>query len=473
MRYRQFTFFSVLVLSGLIGQSLFSAGAQQKPGEKVASSTQDEPVAITSRTKIDKGPETRTPTQEDFGNFRFPVINNKGDIAFLALFPKPTAPNNAGMAAFIRLANGTWKIMHEGEKAANLSEGIFGLSAPSFNDNGDLTFYSSFGKPTGPNVFVPIDPNDPAAHGAVNKNGGLFIKNSQGLKSLVKLGDEVPKMPSHFSGFSNASTNSKGVTAFVGTYSDPDGKGLFLVENGQLRLVVRSGQKVGVLGGDETFSEHYYPTAINERNEVAFMARIGEKSGIFVSRPATAANPSGIDLVAFVGKPSPIKGSNFLGFGNRTPSLNNKGEVAFAAFYDAQKGEAAGRGLFFKGATGPIQVVAKRGDAVPTGGTFEDFLSPAVNSRGDVAFIGLFAGRNRGLFIKTAKGIEPVALMDQKIPGSKDEFEIFSNFQQPSVNERGEVVFYAQLKNSEVGLFHRDEKGVLHTLVRRGDKMPK
>lgn len=472
MRYRQFTLFSVLTLSGLIGQSLFNAGAQQKPGEQVASSTQDVPVAITAGTRTEKGPVIRTPTTEEFGNFRFPIINNKGDIAFLALFSKPGAPNNAGMAAFIRMADGTWKVTQEGEKAASLSDGIFGLSAPAFNDNGELTFFSSFGKPSGPAAFVPIDPNDPAAHGAINKNGGLFIKNSQGLKSLIKLGDEVPKMPSHFSGFSNSSTNSKGVTAFVGTYSDPDGKGLFMMENGQLRLVVRSGQKVGVLGGDETFSEHYYPTAINERNEVAFMARIGEKSGVFVSRPATPANPTGIELIAYVGRPSPIKGSNFLGFGNRTPAINNKGEIAFAGFYDAQKGEAAGRGLFFKGA-GPVQVVAKRGDAVPSGGTFEDFLSPAVNSRGDIAFIGLFGGRNRGLFIKTAKGIEPIALMDQKIPGSKDEFEIFSNFQQPSLNERGEVVFYAMLKNSEVALFHRDEKGVLHTLVRRGDKMPK
>ncbi|MGH9800236.1 MAG: DUF7453 family protein, partial [Blastocatellia bacterium] len=105
--------------------------------------------------------------------------------------------------------------------------------------------------------------------------------------------------------------------------------------------------------------------------------------------------------------------------------------------------------------------------------TFEDFLSPAVNSRGDVAFVGNFSGKNRGMFIKTAKGIEAIALMEQKIPGSKNEFEIFNNFQQPSINDRGEVVFYAQLKNSDVALFHRDEKGVLHTLVRRGDKMPK
>ncbi|MFN0112634.1 MAG: choice-of-anchor tandem repeat NxxGxxAF-containing protein [Blastocatellia bacterium] len=472
MRYRQFVFSSILMFSGLcIGQSFFQAGAQQKPGEKAASAAQEEPVALTARTKVEKSLEPRNPGPDEFGNFRFPIINNKGEIAFMALFVKPGASNNSGQAMFVRQPNGSWKITHEGEKPANLADTIFGFGVPSFNDNGDLTFFSGLGDPS--KKVAVLDPNDPASQGAVNKGGGLFLKNSTGLKNLVRLGDEVPKMPSHFSGFSNGSTNSKGVTAFVGMYSDPDGKGLFMVEDGKLRLVVRSGQKVGVLGGDETFSEHYYPSAINDRNEVAFMARIGEKSGIFVSRPSTPANPSGIELVAFVGRPSPIKGSNFLGFGNRTPSINSKGEVAFVAFYDAVKAEDAGRGLFLKGVTGAAQVVAKKGDAVPTGGTFEDFLSPAINARGEIAFIGNFSGKNRGMFIKTAKGIEPIALLDQKIPGSKNEFEIFNNFQQPSINDKGEVVFYAQLKNADVALFHRDEKGVLHTLARRGDKMPK
>ena len=82
-------------------------------------------------------------------------------------------------------------------------------------------------------------------------------------------------------------------------------------------------------------------------------------------------------------------------------------------------------------------------------------------------------GRAQGIFVKTAKGIETVALLDQKIPGGKGEFEVFNNFTQPSINDKGEVVFYGQIKNSDVGIFYRDEKGVLHTLVKRGDKMPK
>ncbi len=464
MRNRQFQFFSLLVLgvfcAALIG---FNTSAQQQSVNKQPSADQDGPVAVTPRTITEKAPAEIVITPEDFGNFRFPLINNKGEIVFLGLFNKGDAQNSSGQAIFVRQPNGSWKITREGEKSSNLAQPIYGFGMPTFNDNGDLTFYSSFGTATLKPVVTAIDPNDPAGYAAKSNNGGLYLKNAQGLKTLVKLGDEVPKMPSHFSGFSNASTNSKGVSAFVGMYSDPDGKGIFMVENGELRLVVRSGQKVGVTGGEETFSEHYYPTPVNDLNEIAFMARIGEKSGIFVSRP------KGLELIAYVGRPSPVKGTNYLGFGNRTPAINNKGDVAFSGFYD---GPVAGRALFFKPVNGPVQIIAKKGDPAPGGGKFEDFLSPAVNARGEIAFIGLMGGRSRGMFIKTAKGIEPIAMVDQKIPGAKDENEMFNQFTQPGINDRGEVVFYGQIR-ANVAIFHRDEKGVLHTLIRRGDKMPK
>lgn len=471
MRHRQSNALLILVLGVMvITLGVYGVGAQQKPAAtrpqtKPGTTVEEEPVAITAKPVVEKPVEARVPTPEEFGNFRYPIINNKSEIAFQALFANPNGKTGAGQSIFVRGADGTWKLTREGEKAANLPEGIYGFSMPNFNDNGDLTFFASFGS-TGdkPIAAAPIDPHDPVGAIAAPRYGALYVKTAQGLKSLAKLGDEVPNMPSHFSGFSNASTNTKGTTAFIGTYSDPDGRGLFMVENGKLRLVVRSGQKVGVTGPDDTFSEHYYPTPINDRNEVAFMARIGDKSGIFVSRPA------GIEMVAYSGKPSPIKGANYLGFGNRTPSMNSKGEIAFVGFFD---GPAAGRGLFFKG-NGPTQVVAKSGDkAGDAGGDFTDFLSPAVNARGDIAFIGKMGGRAQGIFLKTAKGIETVALLDQKIPGGNGPMEVFNNFTQPSINDKGEVVFYGQLKNAEVGIFHRDEKGVLHTVVRRGDKMPK
>lgn len=422
----------------------------------------EEPQPITNRTAVEKSIESKPLTEKMFGNFRFPVINDKGDVVIMAMFPKGN--QKFGQSVFIHKADGTWEVIREGIKAVNLDEPVHSFSAPAFNNLGELTFVANYGDGADSGAG-PIDPNDPIARAPVAKKQGLFIKKADGLHNILKFGDEVPAMPSYFSGISNPSTSDKGTTAFIGTYTDPDGRGLFLYEAGKLKLVARSGQKIS-RNDESTFSEHYYPTQVNVRNEVAFLARVGDKSGVFIARP------SGIEKLAFIGEPSPIKGANYLGFGNRTPSLNSRGEVAFAAFYD---GPDAGRGLFVKG-EGPVKVIAKSGDQI-TGTTynFTDFASPAINSRGDIAFIGNFGGRNRGIFIKTAKGIIPIAMADQRIPGGTKD-DVFNNFTPPSINDRGEVVFYGQWRTPatgvDIGIFHYDEKGVLKILVKRGDPMP-
>ncbi len=475
MRNNQRSFILALVSACALFGALV-ASAQQKPEQggkqaqpatqqKGAQQKEDEPVAITERVKAENKVEAKATTGEQFGTFRSPIINHRGDVAFVGLFSSPKSKNSAGQAIFVRLADGNWKVIREGDKADNLPEGVSTIGGiPAFNDSGDVTFIAEFGSEPA-KAAAPQDPNNPDQTQSPSLNRSIFLKSASGLKSLVKLGDEVPAMPSHFSGFANASTNSQGVTAFIGTYSDPDGRGLFLIENGKLRLVCRSGQRIGN-GEEGTFSEHYYPAPINERGEVAFLSRIGDKSGIFVSRA------KGVELITITGKPAPIPGSSFIGFGNRTPAINHKGEVAFVGFVDNAESQ---RALFLKG-EGPIKVVAKMGDKIgDTTYAFTDFLHPAVNSRGDVAFLGKFGGRNQGIFIKTAKGVVPVALGDQPVPGG-DKEETFNNFTQPSINDRGEVVFYAQTKKPtgiDLGIFIRDEKGNVKWLVKRGDKMPK
>jgi hypothetical protein len=456
---------ALICCGGLLGALAVSAQQPAKPAARKPAGD-DEPVAITEKSKAEKKVVTTEIMTDQFGNFRYPIINNKGEIAFIGLF-NSAAKKGSDQAVFIRNPDGSWKVVRSGEKASNLPEAMTAFSSlAAFNDNADLTFVGEFGSGEAkPVVAAPqLDPNDPNASGpppAMNKS--LYFKSADGLKSLARFGGEVPNMPSHFSGFANASTNSKGVTAFIGTYSDPDGRGLFIIEQGKMRIIVRSGQRVG-LGVEGSYSEHYYPSAINERNEVAFLGRIGDRAGIFVSRPA------GVELIALMGQPAAIKGTTFIGFGNRTPSLSNKGEVAFAGFTDSAEAQ---RALFAKEATGPLKMIAKTGDKIgDTNYAFSDFLSPAINARGEIAFIGLYGGRNRGIFLKTAKGIEPIAMLDQQIPGGKKE-EVFNNFTQPSINDRGEVVFYAQTKDANVGIFHRDEKGVLRIVARRGDKMPK
>lgn len=457
----QFALSASLLALAFSGTAAVSAWQQKPAAQKPAAGTasaDEEPVAVTKKSAPPEAPPAtpRTPGPDEFSNFRYPVINGKGDIAFIGLFSAPGSAQGYGQAVFQRNADGTWKFTREGEKILNFDDELLGVTNLAINDAGEVTFVGSLaGKAPLPQVTTSVDVSQ-----YIGRGQGLFMKTAAGLKMLLRLGEEVPNMPSFFSGIANPSSNSKGQTAFIGTYTDPDGRGLFISDQGKLRLVARSGQKVG--NGADVFSEHYYPSQINERGEIAWFSRVGLGGGIFVLRP------QGIEIVAYHGKPTPIKEGNFSGFGQRAPGLNNKGDVVFSAFFD---GPNNGRALFLKKEGQPIELVYRSGERIgDTTYNFTDFQMPQINVRGEIAFVGQFGGRNRGVFVKTAKGLEAVALMDQKLPGGKPD-QIFNNFVHLSFNDRGEVVFYGQYRNGEVGVFIKDAKG-LRALAQLGDKMP-
>ena len=441
-----------------------------KPAAPVVN--EDEPVALTPRTAaaVEDAPAKPAPTllPNQYGNFRFPAANGKGQVAFLAIHTAPDTAAGYTQSLFVTSSDGAWKVTRESEKILNLKDDFNAINGVTINQNGDLTFTAQLaGKEP-----LPENPNAPNREQFIPRGMGLFMKTAEGIKVLLRLGEEVPNMPSFFSSLANASSNSKGQTAFVGAYADPDGKGLFILENGKARLIARSGQKI-VLGEDRVFSEHYYPGRINERGEIAWLSRIGsDGAGIFVLRDGK------IQTLALQGKPAPVKykdavgkekAANFIGFGNRAPAINDNGDVVFAAFYD---GPEYGRALFMKPLNGPLQLLAKSGDGIK-GMTvkFTDFNYVALNNRGELAFLGNYGARTRGIFFRKGATIEPVVLLEQKLPNGKPE-DIVNQFIAPVINDRGEVFFYGQFRNSQVALFQWDAAQGLRTLARRGDKMP-
>jgi hypothetical protein len=430
---------------------------QSKPKE-------EDPVPVNAPSRETPIFESKPIGPGQFGTFLAPQINNRGDIAFIGRYPTSGGTSTFGQAIFIRSADGKWRAVRDTDRVKNLDETGFAFSQFDLNEQGDVTLLAAFGrKPVlhtdthGGTTPAPV----PSTPSSMEKNAGIFSSTSQGFVNHFALGQEVPNMPSRFSSFSNPSMNSKGTMAFIAAYIDPDGRGLFISENGKLRIAARSGQRLKP-NEPQVFSEHYYPSRINERGEVAFLARIGVGAGIFVLRS------TGIELIAIDGAPSPVPGAKYLGFANRTPAINDKGEVAFSGFYD---GPNAGRALFFKGLTGQTRMVATSTDKTAKF-KFKDFASPAINNNGDIVFMGtLEGGFRQGIYLKTAKGIEPIAVAGEIPPGMKPGEE-FNNFQQqPSLNDRGEVVFYAQLKNATVGVFIKDANG-LRPVMLRGDKIP-
>lgn len=466
------TFGLLLTITGAISLAGYQTVSAQQSVQKKSVPPAGQTSAPVKTDKQDDGPVALTPKVErsetgaivslgpnQLGNFGPPMINNKGDVAFIGRY-MTDKPNTLGSGFFTYRRDGTWTSIHEGDKEPNLNATIINMGTASINDDGDVTFIATVDKPVpdlrvaGSDVVVSKD----------MKLSGVFTKSAKGvIKKIATIGEEVPNTPSLFLGFSNSSMNTKGVLTFIGTYTDPDGRGMFVLENGKLSLVARSGQR-SPAGTDTIYSEHFYPSNINERGELAFFCRISGGGAIMVRRP------TGVEAIAVQDKPSPIPGSNYIGFGNRSPAINNKGEVAFVGFID---GEKYGRVLFFKG-EGPAQVVARSGDTVPdTQTTFTDFSMPSVNSKGEIVFVANYAGRARGVFLKTAAGIEPIALYEKAVPGmEKGERNIFNNFINPVINENGDIVFMSQIRNNSVGIFLKKKGEPLKAISRTGDMAP-
>ena len=461
---------SLLLVSGLLTGIIFATTqdptkpAQPKPQEE------EEPVALTERSKPTPTVQSVEVTPDQFANFRTPMVNANGEIAVFGLHTQPGVINGSGQRLYLRTLDGNWQpLLLQGEETLDTHLKLIELTKPSITSRKEATFISQFSpkKANEEKASPVIDQNDPAYYRPAVPNLGIFRKTAEGIRTLLLMGVEVPNMPSTLMGLSNLSSNEKGTTAFIGTYVEPDGRGLFYHANDKLSIIARSGQKIGV-NEASTFSEHYYPSDINEQDEVAFLGRTGEKSGIFL------ASPKGVEIVAMSGRLSPVKGGKFIGFGNRTPGINNKGEIVFVGFFD---GPDAGRAVFVKPAVGPLRMVLRSGQ--PVAGTtynFTDFTSVGINDQGDILFVASYGGRSRGIFLKTAKGIVPIALVNQPIPGGTRE-DLYNHFTQPSFNSQGDVVFYAQWRTPktgiDVGVFWRDPKGEVKLLFKRGDLMPK
>jgi hypothetical protein len=464
---------SLIILLGSILAQTPSAKSAQQPLADPKKGEADGPVIVSSGD-VNRDPERPEPKKIEpyqFGVFGFPSINNKGEVAFLGRYPTKTA-GVVGQGIFVKSDKGIRVVASSEVKIPVLDEYFISFNNPVIADNGDVTFVASFtGKKT--DVVPGAPPSPETGNPDDSRRAAIWLADASGLRMVARINDEVPRMPSRMQSLSSPSINSNGLLAFVGTYVDPDGRGLFFYDlkadqgKGKMNLVARSGQKTPA-GPETSYSEHFYPAYLNNRGEIAFFVRVGDGGGVFVKRD------SGIELIALQGRPSIMKNgdaqANWLGFGNMSPDINDNGTIVFVAFWDGQN---FGRGIFVKEpGDSAIKNVLRTGDKVgETEAIFSDFSNPIINTRGEIAFKASYGGRSRGIFVKTAKGIEIVAREGDKLPGGGRD-EIFNNFAQLSFNDHGQLVFYGMLKGATVGLFIWDEKEGLRRLVGRGDPVP-
>jgi hypothetical protein len=211
------------------------------------------------------------------------------------------------------------------------------------------------------------------------------------------------------------------------------------------------------LGG--AFSSVYDPLLLTSQR-VAFT---GDTTGLF-----RKSGGSLLTIAAF-GDASPI-GGTFVSFG--LPFVNSLGVTVFRATVD---GAASSQGIFVASA-GVITPAVLVGDPAPGGGTFSTLFNrqPSANASGDIAFGARVGLTTDGIFLWSGGAVSLIAREGDAAPGGGTYQSISTNLG-PSVNNSGDVVFGAQVRNSlDVvldGVF-RFSGGVVSPVVWEGDSSP-
>ena len=133
-------------------------------------------------------------------------------------------------------------------------------------------------------------------------------------------------------------------------------------------------------------------------------------------------------------------------FKNRydSPAINSQGDVVFVGY---PKGGS--RRLYLYPSAGGAAVAAAKDGAAPGGGTFQRFRTVSINDAAEIAFHARLAA-GEGVFVGPASNLAKAAVTGDASPGG-GVFEVFPA--QSRVNPAGDVAFAARVANGPSGVF--------------------
>ena len=294
---------------------------------------------------------------------------------------------------------------------------------------------------------------------------GLFRGNGRNTVPLVQNGDAAP-------GGGNLiqighSVNSQGLVAFAALVTDSvNTEGIFLNDGTHTIRIALDGTTAPTGGTFLFFSS----PIIDEFGQVTFFA--GTTGG---SADFGIYRGDGENLVAIFAANQPAPGGGtFIDFGE--PVTNKHGQVLASAALD----NAAGPFGLILGDGINATAIALSGHAAPQGGTYAtgvalQFLSPVLNDRGEVAFAAFLTGgtSQSGIFRGDGITTTPIALQGAAAAGTTGTFASFGKIE---IGNDGRVAFIATLTSGVGGVDASNNIGIwvgtsetdLHLVARSG-----
>lgn len=239
-----------------------------------------------------------------------------------------------------------------------------------------------------------------------------------------------------------APPNARGDVAFFASLlRGAASEGFFLATAGGIIKVAVEGDRAPGGGVLSGFGRHPIPS-INSAGSVAFAAAVSKGrtvEGIFVSSHST------LRAVAVAGEPAPgIPSGTFASLD--FPALNDRGDVAFLA--TVRRGRETVEAIYLR-IGGRVRKVVSQEDPAPAGGTFAAFGAPALNNAGVVAFAAVVEGRGvpGGVFIVADDRVRMLAGAGDDSPLGG----VFAKFsERVTIDNTGAVAFTALLKGAPV-----------------------
>lgn len=420
--------------------------------------------------------------------------------------------------AIVTAQAGIVKLAEDGEAEPNGTNIFFGTRGGLLNDAGQVMFRSTLYSPTG---FL--------------QGWGIYLADGAAVVTLAHAPQPAPDLNGNFYEFWSyaiSNTNQVFVVTMKGALDGGEDPAICEITGGQLIMLARNGQpapgggEFGISqtgqgqvainrdgqtaftcttnGGNPT-SVVYRSTgstltpmayknevspggggkflafdapALNDNGQVAFFASlnstVGIPDGLFV------ADGVALTALALARQTVPDGNGYFNGFDHFL--LNDSGQVAFQApLAGTTGGTADNQGLYRADGSSIIQLVRK-GQLVPDGnGRFLDFAVGdgyfSMNNSGGVVFLADLTGTtggtadNAGVFLSDGNAVTQLGRKGQAAPDGNGQF---SSFQNPALNNRGQVAFVASLTGTaggstdNQGIFLVDSSGAIQQVVRAG-----
>jgi hypothetical protein len=430
----------------------------------------------------------------DFGGLGTPVINNSGQVAFIAGISGPDVSfDNLGVWEY---SNGAISLLaskgfngpgpNVGDGVDFMSFGFVGVVSinispfPLIDDAGDIAFSATI---TGSGI-------------SPTNNSGIWTNVGGSLAPVARIGPQGPG-PNvgsgvYFSEINTPAFSISGKVAFSallhGVTGARDADGIWTTADGVLAPAARRGTTGPAPGpGIEFVDFETFAPAINSNGKVAGHGDI-TSDGLRYDVIWTSSKQS-VVTVASSGSMGPgpnlEPGITFNGF-YPEPTINSLGAVAFRAYVRGNGIDSTNNIGIWTNAGGPLAAVAQigsdsRGPKLSAGIQFATLGAPLLDSAGDVAFPaaitgpGVTSSNNQGIWTNRGGALTLIARTGSGGPGPNVGTGVnFSSFIAEAQNAQGNIVFSATLtgagvtSNNDTGLWEW-ANGKLNEIVREGD----